>query len=75
MKPAIVDLAKTYQPKGVAFVAISSNSAETHPKDSPEKMAEDAVANGYTFPYLYDQTQEVAKAYQAACTPEFMVSI
>ncbi|KAL4519978.1 hypothetical protein Ndes2526B_g01468 [Nannochloris sp. 'desiccata'] len=73
LKPSIVDLAKEYQAKGVKFVAISPNNADVTPKDAPEKMAEDAVAQGYTFPYLYDGDQEVAKAYQAACTPEFMV--
>ena len=73
LKHAIVELAKEYQPKGVKVLAISSNSAETHPQDGPERMAEDAVASGYCFPYLYDATQEVAKAYQAACTPEFLV--
>lgn len=46
---------------------------QTHPKDGPDKMAEDAVAQGYPFPYLYDETQDVAKAYNGACTPEFMV--
>ena len=73
LKPAIVELAKEYQPLGVSFVAVSSNSVQTHPQDGPEQMAEDAKASGYTFPYVYDETQEVAKAYQAACTPEFMV--
>lgn len=55
---------------GVAVVAISSNDVTTHPADSPEKMAEEAKAAGYTFPYLYDESQEVARAYQAACTPD-----
>ncbi|KAL4857673.1 hypothetical protein ACK3TF_002106 [Chlorella vulgaris] len=73
LKPAITELAKDYQAKGVKVVAISSNSVETHPQDGPEKMAEDAKAQGYTFPYLFDSTQEVAKAYSAACTPEFYV--
>ena len=73
LKPAIVDLAKEYQARNVAFVAISSNSVDTHPQDGPEMMAEDAKRHGYTFPYLYDESQDVAKAYQAACTPEFLV--
>jgi len=73
LKPHIVDLAKEYRSKGVSFVAISSNSTETHPQDGPENMAKDAKEQGYPFPYLFDETQEVAKAYQAACTPEFMV--
>ncbi|PSC70394.1 alkyl hydroperoxide reductase [Micractinium conductrix] len=73
LKPAITELAKEYQGKGVKVVAISSNSAETHPQDGPDKMAEDVQAQGYTFPYLFDEAQEAAKAYQAACTPEFYV--
>jgi len=73
LKPAIVSLAKEYQAKGVKFIAISSNDRQTYPQDGPEYMIEDAKVNGYTFPYLYDETQAVAKAYQAACTPEFMV--
>lgn len=73
LKPHIVGLAHEYEPKGAKFIAISSNSIETHPQDGPEHMAEDAKKYGYPFPYVYDATQEVAKAYQAACTPEFMV--
>lgn len=69
----ISDLAKDYQTKGVAVVGINSNDAETHPEDSPEKMREEARRLDYTFPYLHDSTQEVAKAYGAACTPEFFV--
>lgn len=66
-------LAKEYQEKGFAVVAISPNDAENYPDDSPEKMAEEAKSRGYNFPYLYDESQEVAKAYQAACTPDFYV--
>ncbi|GAB4817340.1 hypothetical protein N2152v2_004386 [Parachlorella kessleri] len=73
LKEAIVELAKEYQAKGVKVVAISSNSVETHPQDGPEEMAKDAQKYGYSFPYLFDGTQEVAKAYKAACTPEFYV--
>lgn len=73
LKDNIVGLAKEYQGKGVEVVAISANSVQTHPQDGPEKMAEDAKNLGYTFPYLYDESQEVAKAYKAACTPEFYV--
>lgn len=69
----MVDLAKDYQPKGVGFVAISSNDVANYPDDSPEKMREEAQLVGYTFPYLYDATQDVAKAYRAACTPDFYV--
>ena len=52
------------------MIAISANDVSTHPADSPEKMKEDAVRNGYSFPYLYDESQDVAKAYEAACTPD-----
>eukprot|EP00898_Chlorokybus_atmophyticus_P003397 jgi/Chlat1/4058/Chrsp26S04001 len=71
LKPAITKLADDYMPKGLAVVGISSNSFETHPQDGPEAMAKDAEEQGYAFPYLYDETQEVAKAFRAACTPEF----
>jgi len=66
-------LVKEYQAKGVAVVGINSNDVENYPADSPENMAKEARAAGYTFPYLYDETQEVAKAYHAACTPDFFV--
>ena len=59
------------QSRGVAVVAISANDPRNYPADSPAKMAEEAAAAGYTFPYLHDPTQEVAKAYRAACTPDF----
>ena len=57
--------------RGVGVVAISSNDVSTHPADSPEQMVREAEERGYPFPYLYDETQEVAKAYHAACTPDF----
>jgi peroxiredoxin len=63
-------LAKEYQARGVAVVAISSNDVENYPEDSPEKMAEESKQAGYSFPYLYDESQQVAKAYRAACTPD-----
>lgn len=69
----LVELANDYQSQGVAFVAISSNDVEAYPSDSPERMAEVAAEQGYPFPYLYDENQSVAKAYQAACTPDFFV--
>lgn len=69
----LVRLAKDYQPKGVAFVAISSNDVESYPEDSPGNMKAVAQRLGYPFPYLYDETQEVARAYQAACTPDFYI--
>ena len=65
--------ARTYAQQGVAFVAISSNDVDTYPDDSPEKMREFAQENDFSFPYLHDATQEVAKAYDAACTPDFFV--
>jgi len=70
---ALVKLAKEYQAKGVAFVAISSNDVENYPQDAPDKMKTHAEEVGYPFPYLYDESQEVAKAYDAACTPDFYV--
>jgi len=69
----VVRLAREYQARGVSFVAISSNDAAAYPEDAPEKMTEHAKAVGYSFPYLYDATQEVARAYDAACTPDFYV--
>jgi peroxiredoxin len=65
--------AKEYQEKGIAVVAISSNDVENYPQDSPEKMKEEAVEHGYTFPYLYDADQSVAQAYKAACTPDLFL--
>jgi peroxiredoxin len=69
----LVDVANHYQKKGLRFIAISSNNVETHPQDAPEKMTQVAKELGYPFPYLYDETQEVAKAYMAECTPDFFV--
>lgn len=68
---ALVRLAAAYQPKGISFVAISSNDVENYPQDHPDKMKETAEEEGYSFPYLYDESQEVARAYDAACTPDF----
>ena len=70
---AMVDLVKEYQEKGVAVVGINSNDVASFPEDSPEMMAKIAQEEGFTFPYLYDETQEVAKAYRAACTPDFFL--
>lgn len=69
----IVRLAKAYQARGISFVAINSNDANAYPDDAPDKMAEQARSVGYTFPYLYDEDQSVARAYAAACTPDFYV--
>jgi len=60
-----------YMSQGVAFVGINSNDVANYPADSPEQMVAEAEGRGYRFPYLYDETQEVAKAYRAACTPDF----
>ena len=73
VNPEIVRLANEYSKKGVAFVGISSNDVENYPDDAPDKMKEVAQREGYSFPYLYDETQEVARAYDAACTPDFYV--
>jgi peroxiredoxin len=73
VNPEIVRLVADYEPKGVGFAGISSNDVENYPQDGPEKMKEHARETGYQFPYLYDETQEVAKAYDAACTPDFYV--
>lgn len=69
----LAKIANDYQPKDIQFIAISSNDAADYPEDSPEKMKEEAENAGYPFPYLYDETQEVAKAYSAACTPDFFI--
>ena len=67
---ALAQLARDYQPRGLAVVGISSNDAKKYPQDGPDKMKEEAQSAGYTFPYLYDETQEVAKAFHASCTPD-----
>jgi peroxiredoxin len=73
IRSGLAQLARDYQAEGVAIVGISSNDAANYPQDSPAKMAEEAKSAGYIFPYLYDETQEVAKAYRAACTPDIYV--
>jgi thiol-disulfide isomerase/thioredoxin len=70
---AFADFAREYGERGLAVVAVMSNDVANHPGDRPEKMAEEARTRGYTFPYLYDETQEVAKAFRAACTPDFFL--
>ena len=67
----IVNLAKKYKQNGINFIAISSNDVENYPEDSPKLMKVNAVENNYIFPYLYDESQEIAKSYDAACTPDF----
>lgn len=66
-------IGRVYQEKGFGVVAIASNDVTTHPEDGPEEMKREAKDAGYNFPYLYDETQNVAKAYQAACTPDFFL--
>src|SRR5436853_65494 len=73
VNPEIVRLANEYIPKGISFVGISSNDMEQYPEDGPEEMKKKAKELGYIFPYLYDETQEIARAYDAACTPDFYV--
>ena len=69
----IAGVAAEYDPKGIGFVAISSNDVSERPEDGPEAMAEFAEANNFIFPYLYDESQDVAKAYNAVCTPDFFL--
>lgn len=73
IREKLVELAKQYQANGVSFIAISSNNIKNYPADAPDKMAELAKSAGFTFPYLYDESQSVARAYQAACTPDLYV--
>lgn len=73
VRSALADLAREYQTRGVGVVAINSNDAANYPDDSPAQMVAEVKAAGYTFPYLYDETQAVAQAYHAACTPDFFV--
>lgn len=73
LRQALAQLGRDYQPKGVGIVAINSNDVATYPADSPAKMKEEVQSAGYTFPYLFDETQAVAKAYRAACTPDIFL--
>jgi peroxiredoxin len=73
VRSGLAQLARDCQAKSVAIVGISSNDVTTHPDDSPARMAIEAKEAGYTFPYLYDESQAVARAYQAACTPDFFL--
>lgn len=67
----IIQMANDYMKRGIGFVAISSNDIITHPDDAPDKMSKLAESKKFPFPYLYDESQEIAKAYDAACTPDF----
>jgi len=71
VRERLAGLVREYQSRGLAVVGISSNDVSAYPDDGPDKMADEVKSAGYTFPYLYDESQEVAKAYRAACTPDF----
>lgn len=73
VRAELAAFADEYQNKGMKIVGISSNDVDNYPQDGPEKMKEEAASAGYSFPYLFDETQDVAKAYRAACTPDFFV--
>ncbi len=70
IRAGLAQLARDYLPKQVAIIGINSNDVANYPEDSPAKMKAEVKSAGYTFPYLYDETQAVAKAYRAACTPD-----
>lgn len=73
IRSKLVEVANFYQTKGIRFIAINSNDVNSHPMDAPVYMKKEAISHHYPFPYLFDDTQSVAKAYQAACTPDFYV--
>ena len=73
IRSELARFAREYRQRGVAIVGINANNPETHPQDSPERMVEEVRQVGYVFPYLFDDTQETAKAYGAACTPDFFL--
>ncbi len=73
VRAELANLGREYPAKGVGIVAINSNDAKNYPDDSPEKMKQEIKSAGYTFPYLFDETQSVAKAYRAACTPDIFL--
>ena len=73
IRAELAQLGRDYIPRGAAIIAISSNDAANYPDDGPAQMAEEARAAGYNFPYLYDESQAVAHAYRAACTPDFFL--
>lgn len=73
VRPTILQFAQEFQPQGARFVAISSNDASTYPDDAPDKLREMAIEHTFPFPVLYDETQEVARAYDAQCTPDFFL--
>jgi peroxiredoxin len=71
VRSELASIGRDYSPRGLAMVGINANDTRSHPDDSPERMAEEIREAGYTFPYLFDETQQVARAYRAACTPDF----
>jgi peroxiredoxin len=71
IRAGLAQLARDYAPRGVAIIGISANDVANYPDDSPAKMKEEVKTAGYVFPYLYDESQAAAKAYRAACTPDF----
>jgi peroxiredoxin len=71
VRSELARFARDYEPRRIPMIAINSNDIQSYPQDGPSGMAAEARNAGYTFPYLFDETQEVAKAYQAACTPDF----
>jgi peroxiredoxin len=73
VRDELARIGREFGERGVAIIAISSNDAERYPADSPERMKEEKEAAGYTFPYLYDESQDVARAFNAACTPDFFL--
>lgn len=73
INPVLVQLANQFQKDGIGFIAISSNDVSKYPQDAPNLMKQVAIENQYPFPYLYDETQAIAKAYDAACTPDIFV--
>ena len=73
LKPELAEFGRFCADRGVSMVAISSNDVQSHPADSPDNMARDARQFDYPFPYLYDESQDVARAFDAACTPDFFV--
>ena len=73
LETALAQLGRDYAGKGIGIVAISSNDAATYPDDSPQGLAQQARRLGFNFPYLYDETQQVARAYSATCTPDFFL--
>ena len=73
IRAGLAQLARDYAPRGVGIIGINANDVKNYPADSPAKMKDEVKAAGYIFPYLYDETQAVAKAYRAACTPDIFL--